>query len=863
MAKKEPKLVIDIHNIQHYSTADREEIIKYAKKNRKGLPTVWPIKNNLGKRIILSFVDAYICDKKGQKIDEEIANFDILEQDSFSKEDPLANTKIKFINALLSPEYLVQGGVYYKGKYFTSKMDYKKATFLLKSFLNNYFRLEDGELINEAFKKGNEVCLPFYPTKSRDNKKPRVMFSAVNATIRGKDAEDGQELGPYNFHIYKGDIFDLRKKEDSDKAEVIFSLLSPSLIVRGFYYKGTLLPDSLDKDFKYYLLKSFIKKNFLVEHKDYLFAKVPVDERTNAPIFWPMRNSKGKDIVISVINASGQFVDDDKDLRDFDVYLDEKFDLREEKFQKKLEVIKALYYRNPLTTGYLYFDGVLMSDNISKNEREYRKGKCERLLNIYISDSKDFTEINRKFTIDNREELLNISAVYDKYYPGNKNLVPNKDEEFVKESENCVRFIEVNALDEDGKYILKDNVNGNHPNNEVNFSKDELLVLKAVFSHCYKVRGGIFFNGKNVGLKHHKKFEEYLKASLKEEDKKYIFEEDRAKPHQYALDKKSRMPKYWPTRDTEDREVLLSVIDADIRFKTGRQVVKAVSNATFDIYEGETFGLVGESGSGKTTISRAILGINKLAKGGIYFRGKLISSGLPKEESHRNKKNIQMIFQDPAASLNERANVDYIVSEGLYNFHLFKSKEERVEKVVNMLNQVGLLPEHLSRYPHEFSGGQRQRIGIARALVIEPQLVLADEPISALDVSIRAQVLNLMKRLQNEQKLTYLFIAHDLSIIRYISDRIAVMHNGFIVELGPADEIYRHPLHPYTQSLLTAIPQPDPKTKNERVKVKYEQGDIRYEECRWEEITPNHFVLVNDKIKADILKSLKSVKKHG
>ena len=218
----------------------------------------------------------------------------------------------------------------------------------------------------------------------------------------------------------------------------------------------------------------------------------------------------------------------------------------------------------------------------------------------------------------------------------------------------------------------------------------------------------------------------------------------------------------------------------------------------------------------------------------------------------KTKKNIQMIFQDPAASLNERANVDYIISEGLYNFHMFKSKEERLNKVVSMLDAVGLLPEHLSRYPHEFSGGQRQRIGIARALVIEPQLVLADEPISALDVSIRAQVLNLLKKLQNDQGLTYLFIAHDLSIIRYISDRIAVMHQGYIVELGPANEIYSHPLHPYTRSLLTAIPQPDPKTKDQRKKVPYQQGDLVYGECHWKEFRKDHFVLVNDKLEKDV-----------
>ncbi|MBQ4061082.1 MAG: ABC transporter ATP-binding protein [Bacilli bacterium] len=296
-------------------------------------------------------------------------------------------------------------------------------------------------------------------------------------------------------------------------------------------------------------------------------------------------------------------------------------------------------------------------------------------------------------------------------------------------------------------------------------------------------------------------------------------------------------------QNTPEKEVLLSVRNADVHFKVKRRIIKACNNVSFDIYKGETFGLVGESGSGKTTISRAILGINKLTNGEIIFNGKDISKKLTREEKKENKRKIQMIFQDPASSLNERANVDYIISEGLYNFKLFNSNEERLEKVCKMLDEVGLLPEHLSRYPHEFSGGQRQRIGIARALVIEPELVLADEPISALDVSIRAQVLNLLKKLQKERKLTYLFIAHDLSIIKYISDRIGVMHQGYIVELGKAEDVYANPIHPYTQSLLTAIPQPDPNFKFQKHHTVYNKGDIKYEECQWVEVKPGHFVL--------------------
>lgn len=304
-------------------------------------------------------------------------------------------------------------------------------------------------------------------------------------------------------------------------------------------------------------------------------------------------------------------------------------------------------------------------------------------------------------------------------------------------------------------------------------------------------------------------------------------------------------------QEKEEREVLLEVKNATVRFKVGRKYIYACNNLNFKIYKGETFGLVGESGSGKTSISRAILGINKLHAGEILFHGKNISEKLPRDERKMVRKNIQMIFQDPAASLNERANIDYIVSEGLFNFKLFKNKEERVQKVVDILDAVGLLPEHLSRFPHEFSGGQRQRIGIARALVIEPELVLADEPISALDVSIRAQVLNLLKKLQKERSLTYLFIAHDLSIIRYISDRIAVMHQGYILELGNANDIYSNPIHPYTKSLLTAIPQPDPRTKDQRKKLVYDKGDLDYARCQWIEVKPGHFVLgTPDKIKS-------------
>ena len=259
-----------------------------------------------------------------------------------------------------------------------------------------------------------------------------------------------------------------------------------------------------------------------------------------------------------------------------------------------------------------------------------------------------------------------------------------------------------------------------------------------------------------------------------------------------------------------NKEVLLSIQNLDVVFKQGKKSFKAVDDVTFDIYKGETLSLVGESGSGKTTIGRAIVRINPCSNGAIYYKGEKISGKLPRKKDREVIRKIQMIFQDPAASLNERATIEYIISEGLYNFHLFKDEKERMEKVENVIREVGLLPEHLTRYPHEFSGGQRQRVGLARSIVMEPEFIVADEPISALDVSIRAQVLNLLMKFQRERGLTYLFIAHDLSIVRFISDRIVVIYKGKIMEIAETEELFSFPLHPYTKSLMSAIPIPDP-----------------------------------------------------
>lgn len=298
-------------------------------------------------------------------------------------------------------------------------------------------------------------------------------------------------------------------------------------------------------------------------------------------------------------------------------------------------------------------------------------------------------------------------------------------------------------------------------------------------------------------------------------------------------------PEHGPL-DENGKEILLSVRNIDITFGKKENAVKAVQNVSFDIYKGETFSLVGESGSGKTTVGRGVIRVNPLAGGEILYKGVRISGKIPHSLDRKVIRNIQMVFQDPAASLNDRATVDYIISEGLYNFHLYTSKADRQQKVEKMIHEVGLLPEHLTRYPHEFSGGQRQRIGIARAMVMEPELVVADEPISALDVSIRAQVLNLMKKFQREKGITYLFIAHDLSVVRFISDRIGVIYKGKIVEIAESEELFNFPLHPYTHSLISAIPIPDPKLEKNKVLYTYDPSIHDYSEDQPELVCVGH-----------------------
>ncbi|MBZ5256567.1 ABC transporter ATP-binding protein [Staphylococcus aureus] len=300
-------------------------------------------------------------------------------------------------------------------------------------------------------------------------------------------------------------------------------------------------------------------------------------------------------------------------------------------------------------------------------------------------------------------------------------------------------------------------------------------------------------------------------------------------------------------------EVLLSIKNLKQYFNAGKKnEVRAIENISFDIYKGETLGLVGESGCGKSTTGKSIIKLNDITSGEILYEGIDIQKIRKRKDLLKFNKKIQMIFQDPYASLNPRLKVMYIVAEGIDIHHLATDKRDRKKRVYDLLETVGLSKEHANRYPHEFSGGQRQRIGIARALAVEPEFIIADEPISALDVSIQAQVVNLLLKLQRERGITFLFIAHDLSMVKYISDRIAVMHFGKIVEIGPAEEIYQNPLHDYTKSLLSAIPQPDPESERSRKRFSYIDDEANNHLRQLHEIRPNHFVFSTEEEAAQL-----------
>ncbi|MBU6111848.1 ABC transporter ATP-binding protein [Staphylococcus aureus] len=300
-------------------------------------------------------------------------------------------------------------------------------------------------------------------------------------------------------------------------------------------------------------------------------------------------------------------------------------------------------------------------------------------------------------------------------------------------------------------------------------------------------------------------------------------------------------------------EVLLSIKNLKQYFNAGKKnEVRAIENISFDIYKGETLGLVGESWCGKSTTGKSIIKLNDITSGEILYEGIDIQKIRKRKDLLKFNKKIQMIFQDPYASLNPRLKVMDIVAEGIDIHHLATDKRDRKKRVYDLLETVGLSKEHANRYPHEFSGGQRQRIGIARALAVEPEFIIADEPISALDVSIQAQVVNLLLKLQRERGITFLFIAHDLSMVKYISDRIAVMHFGKIVEIGPAEEIYQNPLHDYTKSLLSAIPQPDPESERSRKRFSYIHDEANNHLRQLHEIRPQHFVFSTEEEAAQL-----------
>ena len=296
-------------------------------------------------------------------------------------------------------------------------------------------------------------------------------------------------------------------------------------------------------------------------------------------------------------------------------------------------------------------------------------------------------------------------------------------------------------------------------------------------------------------------------------------------------------------------EPLLQVRDLNQHFHVSRNfTVKAVNGVSFDIYPGETYGLVGESGSGKTTIGRSIIRLYNPTSGSIVFEGKEIAGKLDRPTEKMLREDMQMIFQDPMSSLNPRKKVGDIIGEGLDIHHRFSSVKERDDAIAEMLDKVGLSQSHAERYPHQFSGGQRQRVGIARALIMNPKLIIADECISALDVSIQAQVVNLMKDIQDSTGCAYLFIAHDLSMVKYISDRIGVLHLGYMVETGTTEEIFANPVHPYTKSLLSAVPLPNPEVEKRRKSIAYDKSKegVDYAAGVEHQLEGTHKVLATD-----------------
>lgn len=312
---------------------------------------------------------------------------------------------------------------------------------------------------------------------------------------------------------------------------------------------------------------------------------------------------------------------------------------------------------------------------------------------------------------------------------------------------------------------------------------------------------------------------------------------------------------------TKYPQPLLEVKNLKQHFKVSKNfTVKAVDGVSFHINPGETYGLVGESGSGKSTIGRSIIRLYNPTSGSILFDNKEIAGKLDKDRDTMLRTNMQMIFQDPMASLNPRKKIIEIITQGLDIQNMYPSKTEREAKGLEILERVGLSREFANRYPHQFSGGQRQRVGIARALIMNPQLIIADESISALDVSIQAQIVNLMKDIQEETKVSYLFIAHDLSMVKYISDRIGVLHQGHLLETGTTDEIFANPIHPYTRSLLSAIPHPNPRLEKHRVALHYDYAGSGFNYALGEEhkISDTHSVWLEPAKRDQVIQEAKN-----
>ena len=353
-----------------------------------------------------------------------------------------------------------------------------------------------------------------------------------------------------------------------------------------------------------------------------------------------------------------------------------------------------------------------------------------------------------------------------------------------------------------------------------------------------------------------KQVEEVAPKAKRYIDSEYFYTPDL--PHNKGKGSRYKEKDNEPISEIKGNEDnIITLQHVDIGFKLGTDLRVVVEDFNLAIKRGEIFGLVGESGSGKTTVGRSIMRIIPILNGQIRYNGHLISGRIGNKKERELKTKIQMIFQDPSASLNDRANIDYIVSEGLRAFHLYHGEKERLQKIEDMMKRVGLRPEHLKRYPHEFSGGQRQRVGIARAMVINPEVIIADEPISALDVSIRAQVLNLIKEFQKERQMTVVFIAHDLPVVKYISDRIGVIYGGHLVELAGANRLFEMPLHPYTKSLLSAVPIPDPKVERYKKVVTYNPMDHHY---KWDDV-PDFYEVEKDHYVRCNLKELEEYKK--